>query len=345
MTQHIKRQSAQARAIALFDAIATAEGLSVGTKTTTRRVLKRIGELTRPNPILMHGKRVEAMFAAVAAALGKCALIREEDVGDLYSVTPVQPPDYRIVLLDGAELLIEVKNCHETRKPLRLKADYVERLSGYGKLLGRQVKLAIYWSRWNAWTLVPLKALTTSAGKAVITFPDAMKSNEMATLGDHMIATTPPLAIRVSADPSKSRKALTEGQFELTIGKVELFCGGRRVDDKLEKSIVNHFMLFGRWPQTTTVEVQNGDLQWFEFVAEPEELTPGQGFSIVGEASAMISRHFDFRTVSMSGEIQRLQPLVAPNKFGIDIPHDYKGRDVPIWRFILQPRTVDEQDG
>lgn len=181
MTQHIKRQSAQARAIALFDAIATAEGLAVGTKTTTRRVLKRIRELSQPNPILMHGKRVEAMFAVVAAALGKCALIREEDVGDLYAVTPVQPPDYRIVLLDGAELLIEVKNCHETRKPLRLKSDYVERLFNYGKLLGRPLKLAIYWSRWNAWTLVPLKALTVKASKAVITFPDSMKVNEMAT--------------------------------------------------------------------------------------------------------------------------------------------------------------------
>ena len=82
MTHHIKRQSQQGRAIALFDAIATAEGLSIGTKTTTRRVLKRIGELTEPNPMLIHGKRVEAMFAVVAAALGKCALIHEEDVAD-----------------------------------------------------------------------------------------------------------------------------------------------------------------------------------------------------------------------------------------------------------------------
>jgi hypothetical protein len=59
--------------------------------------------------------------------------------------------------------------------------------------------------------------------------------------------------------------------------------------------------------------------------------------SNVGEASSMIARHFDFRTVSMSGEIRRLRPLADPNRFGISIPDNYKGRDVPLWRFVLQP--------
>ena len=123
MTQFIKRHSLQAQAITLLDAIATAEGLSVGTTTTMQRVLKRIGQLAVPNPILLYGKRVEAMFAFVAASLEKCLMIREEDVGDIYAMTAVQPPDYRIVLLDGTELLIEVKNCHHLKKPLRLKSD------------------------------------------------------------------------------------------------------------------------------------------------------------------------------------------------------------------------------
>jgi hypothetical protein len=54
----------------------------------------------------------------------------------------------------------------------------------------------------------------------------------------------------------------------------------------------------------------------------------------------MIARHFDFRTASMSGEIRRLRPLADPGQFGIDIPVDYKGRDVPLWRFVLQPRSI-----
>lgn len=44
MTQHVKRQSQQAQAITLLDAVARSEGLKVGKQTTTQRVLKRIRE-------------------------------------------------------------------------------------------------------------------------------------------------------------------------------------------------------------------------------------------------------------------------------------------------------------
>jgi hypothetical protein len=63
------------------------------------------------------------------------------------------------------------------------------------------------------------------------------------------------------------------------------------------------------------------------------------GFSIVGDASAMIAKHFDFRTVSTSGEIERLRPLADPSKFGIEIPLDYSGQNVPLWRFVLHPSS------
>ncbi len=348
MTQHVKRQSPQAQAITLLDAVARSEGLKVGKQTTTQLVLTRIRELTQLNPILMHGKRVEAMFAFVAAALGKCSAIREEDVGAVFAAEDVQPPDYRVVLLDGAELLIEVKNCHEATKPLRLKTDYVKRLANYGKLFDRPVKLAIYWSRWNAWSLVPLEILKLSSAKASIRFPDAMMANEMATLGDHMIGTTPPLTLRLYSDPSESRKAArNQRHIRFRIRGVEVFCGGQRVEDKREQSIALHFMMFGRWAPRQKLEIQKNELVWLEWILEPEQPPadqeqPEQEFRIVGDASSMISRHFDFSTVSLSGEIERLQPLADPSKFGIDIPYDYKGKDVRLWRFVLQPPQRQE---
>ena len=151
-------------------------------------------------------------------------MIREEDVGDIYATTAVQPPDYRIVLLDGTELLIEVKNCHHLKKPLRLKSDYVARLENYGRVLNRPVKLAIYWSRWCVWTMVPLEALRVAGAGSTLSFPDAMMTNEMAVLGDHMIGTTPPLAVRFLADPTKPRKATPrQERVAFTIGGVENF--------------------------------------------------------------------------------------------------------------------------
>lgn len=336
MAFFVKRRSPQANAVALLESLASGEKLS-GLKLTGKQLAKRAREIAKPNDMLFHGKRVEAMFAFVAASLGQCSMIREEDAGDVYAVEDVQTPDYRITLRDGGELLVEVKNCHEATKPLKLKTDYVERLCTYGRLANRPVKLAIYWSRWRTWTMIPLQSLGGDGKKASVSFPEAMMVNEMATLGDHMIGTRPPLAIRLCADHSKARTAGATGtDFSFTIGKVELYCGGKVVTDKLEKQIVTHLMLFGRWPQTTPAEIRDGELLWIEFVAEPEEDWAEQGFAIVGEASSMISAHFDFRTVSMTGSIERLRPLADPSKFGIEIPLDYKGTEVPLWRFTQQ---------
>ena len=131
-------------------------------------------------------------------------MIREEDTGDIYTTTAVQPPDYRIVLLDGDELLVEVKNCHLRKKPLRLKSSYITKLANYGRALNRQVKLAVYWSRFGEWTLVPLEALRVAGARATLSLPDAIMANEMAMLDDHMIGTMSPLAIRVLTDPRKA---------------------------------------------------------------------------------------------------------------------------------------------
>ncbi|MDB6155521.1 MAG: hypothetical protein JWL90_3974 [Chthoniobacteraceae bacterium] len=65
------------------------------------------------NPIVIHGLRVQAMFEHVAAGLGRTTLIKQEDAGEISaSDVRLRPPDYRIVLNDGRQLLVEVKNMH-----------------------------------------------------------------------------------------------------------------------------------------------------------------------------------------------------------------------------------------
>ncbi len=340
MALFVKRRSAQAQAVALMEDLALGEGLS-GHGLTTKEVAKRVHALIKPNDILIHGKRVEAMFAFVAMSLGRCSLIREEDAGDVYAVEEVQPPDYRIALRDGGEILVEVKNFHQRSKPFSLKTEYVARLAAYGVLAQRPVKLAIYWSRWRIWTMVPLGALVTHGSKASIWLPAALMANEMSMLGDHMLATRPPLVIRLCSDPAKPRTIGTGGRF--TIGKVELYCGGKLVTEPFEQQLVVHFMLFGRWTLTFPVEVKDNQLMWMDCVAEPEGEWEEQGFAMLGDASSMTSAQFDSRTVSMKGTIERLRPLADPSKFGIEIPSDYSGTDVPLWRFTLRPNPNTNQ--
>jgi hypothetical protein len=343
MTRQLKQPSHQAQAIALVDAIARGKNLTVGAKATTRQVLQRIRELTQPNPILMHGKRVESMFAFVVAALGRCVAIREEDVGAVYGPPGIQPPDYRVVFKDNTELLIEVKNCHETTRPLRLKTEYLDGLLAYGRLFNRPVKLAIYWSKWKAWTLIALDHLKASARHSTINFPAALMANEMVSLGDYTLGTTPPLALRLHSDPSEPRTVMpNQRRISFRIGNVELFCGGRLVRDKQERAIAWHLMMFGRWPKREQLEIRDNELLWLDYIAEPESVPGGDAndsvpFRMAGEASSLISRQCDFRTLSMSGEIQRLRPLSEPSKFGIAIPADYRGRDVTFGALFCTP--------
>src|SRR5437868_5488053 len=60
------------------------------------------------NPKFLYGQHVQAMFQGVVIALGQAQMIKEEDVGGgWYDGNELSIPDYRIVLRDGAQLLVE----------------------------------------------------------------------------------------------------------------------------------------------------------------------------------------------------------------------------------------------
>ena len=127
------------------------------------------------------------MFSYLAAALGNCALITEEDSGTFFdTIGTLTRPDFRLITRDNQQMLIEVKNHHEKNvpQPYSFTESYLESVTRYAELMGLPLKFAIYWSRWNTWTLTDASRLSQKGGKIQLTFPDALKMNEMATLGD-----------------------------------------------------------------------------------------------------------------------------------------------------------------
>lgn len=66
-------------------------------------------------PIRLHGTRVEEMFTYAIAAVGGVKAIKREETDDLVVASPADlvVPDYRVVLADGADILVEVKNFHD----------------------------------------------------------------------------------------------------------------------------------------------------------------------------------------------------------------------------------------
>jgi hypothetical protein len=346
--KRIPRDPEKFEVIDLFDAIGQKRDLKLHDKDSERTFLESIEtSLGRHKiPIILHGRRVEAMFGYVTASLGKSAVVKKEDSGEVFLESiDLKVPDYRVVTQKEDQFLVEVKNCHKTDPSSKysIKSTYLDGLKSYARLLNIDHKLAIYWSHWNTWVLISPSDLRCEDSACVTTFIDSYKKNQMATLGDITLGTTPPLVFRLLTDPGKPRRINANGEVAFTIGRVELACAGERITEKKEQNIAFYLMLYGDWPTNEPKAlIEDGELLGIEYVAEPIEKTLGQGFEMVGTMSGMISRQYNELTAP-SGQIERLAPKAEPGMLGISIPADYKGNHLPLWRFIQQPTKSDDE--
>jgi hypothetical protein len=290
------------------------------------------------NPKFLYGQHVQAMFQGVVIALGQAQMIKEEDAGGgWYDGEELRIPDYRIVLRDSAQLLVEVKNHNANHLEVSFTKTYVNGLRRYGELTNSDVKLAVYWVGWRTWTLVPLSILDERGAHLVLPFVKAIPANEMAVLGDASIATRFPLTLKLVADPSKPRSLSTDGKGQLTIGDTRLFCAGKELTEEQEKQIALMLMQFGSWEEAEPWAELHDDGTPSALVFEwRPRADHHQGFEIVGSLSEIFSSFFIWRTFK-EHEVSRLEIDVAPGQMADLIPRDYKGEALPIWRFILHP--------
>lgn len=331
----------------MLDDFAQSVGLSINDEIVFDKFIKHLSEAIkkhRNNPIRIHGFRVESMFAHIAAALGKSQIITEEDSGVFFSSEEdIRRPDFRLITKEGKQFLVEVKNFHkkDPMEPFTIKSIYFSTLKKYADAFKIPLKIAIFWSVWKLWTLVDSTHFISDNSKYIITMSEAMKRNEMILLGDHMVGTVPPLSLRLYADPNKPRSVRENGQVDFTIGRVALYACEKEITDEFEKKLAWFFMLHGKWNKVDQpTEIKNGLLEYTEFSVSPEQYDKKQGFAILGFLSELITSNYIFLT-SPQGEILQLTPKQQPDKLSIFIPHDYKGKVLSLWRFLVQPNFED----
>lgn len=331
----------------MLDDFAQSEGLSIKDEIASNKFIDRLSETVqkqRNNPIHVHGFRVESMFAHVAAALGKSQVITEEDSGVFFSsADDIRRPDFRLIVNDSEQLLIEVKNFRQKdpMEPFILKSAYLTSLKKYAEVFKTPLKIAIYWSVWKLWTLIDASNFFTENTNCSITMLEALKRNEMILLGDHMVATVPPLSLRLYADSNKSRSIDGNGQAHFTIGRVALYADRKEITDDFEKKLAWFFMLHGKWNEVDQpTEIKNGLVEYTEFAVSPEEYDKKQGFAMLGYLSELITSNYNLLT-SPQGEVLQLAPKQQPDKLCILIPPDYKGKVLHLWRFHVKPNMKD----
>ena len=280
------------------------------------------------------------MFEALVVSLGRFRLLKAEDSGRCFPENRYAIPDFRIVLPDGTHWLVEVKNKY-IRDPfqqrLRLKPSYIDRLASYAEATGAQLKVAVFWARWSVWTLVSPDRLIGVDGGVDLDMRTALAVNELSALGDRMIATRPPLRLRLLMDSQRTNTIDAEGKVSATIGNVALFCGNKEIREPSEREVAWVFMQYGDWREDESPEpiVDGNRLLAIDFRWNPVEQTD-QGFESVGTLSRMFSRYYTQQTID-SGSVVQLQAPLRPDWFKPLLSMEGGSQALPLWQLEPQP--------
>lgn len=159
----------------------------------------------------------------------------------------MRAPDFRAVLDDGDQWLIEVKNVR-CKDPLKqrttMSAAYLSSLQAYAHATRVPLRLAIYWSLWNIWTLVAPEPFVQQNGSLSVRMQDALVADEFSRLGDVTIMTMPPLTIvlRAATDRPRSLKA---DVANFIVGSAEIFANGQKLDDASDCKLAEFLLFYG----------------------------------------------------------------------------------------------------
>lgn len=329
-------------ALDLYTAVGREQGFRLGEEADLDAFLTLIRaslKSSQTNDNVLHGKRVEALFGHVAGALGGCQLVKAEDTGDVFAATAaVQPPDYRLVLNDGSQMFVEVKNCH-LRYPAKfsLKKQYLEKLQRYADMQRVPLKIAIFFSRMNKWCLLSLRAFKDDGDRLSIGYIGAIARSEMATLGDAMVATLPELRFELLGRIGELNALDADGSANITFRETKFFCAGKEITDEADKEIAFYLMRFGEWPDDGMEAIlQEGKLLGVRITSRPDSVPEGQQMAVIGNVSSMISAAYAEHTVYDRRPI-RLDAKCDPDFFELQIPIDHASDALPLLRLIVQP--------
>ncbi|MEV3998985.1 hypothetical protein ACFYPK_28515 [Streptomyces halstedii] len=298
----------------------------------------------------LQGWQTQYAFEAVVVALGSVRLIKAEDSGLFYfddADGEIQPPDYRVVLRDGTQLLIEVKNVAPGDLEAKVRSKDMTAAQAYAEATGGRLLYAHFWSSMGMWTLVEPSVFNPVGSQQRLPFADAFKANEMQSLlGDGMLASEPPLTFSVTMDREKEKLSRDDWRA-LTIGGVELLGAGRVITDPDELRLAWFLVWYGGWDETTETHVDDqGRVERIDFIYRPETDEDGerqiaeQGFAFFGPLSKMYTLRFLQSITTDEGGIRALREEPEPAILAQLVPEDYWAREdhvLRIWRFRQVP--------
>jgi len=326
----------------LFSNLAAEHGFKLDDADSQQDFIEKVRntfECSKNNKIIIYGKRIEALFAYVVGALGEAALLKQEDEGSLYYIgEDIIVPDYRIILKDSSQYLVEVKNHHSENiyDEFVVKKDYYQKLRKYSDLCNVDLKFGIYFSVPNKWALISIDAFNERDDSYTIDFASSIAKSEMALIGDRTIGTRPDLELQLLTNSNEANEIDKDGKAVFTTREINIYSAGHKISDSLEKEIAFYLIQFGDWEEKQAEAIiERGKLLGMRFIFAPHIETE-DNFSLIGTLSTMISNMFKQHTV-VDGKVIAVDSHLDPERFKVFIPTHYKGKELPLWRFTIQP--------
>jgi hypothetical protein len=352
--EKVPRHPEELELLRLYSAVDPVQNLGASLRDAARLdefVVRARTSLERSllTPSRLHGLRAEALFRATLIALGRFRLLADEDAGQPYYDAAggrVSPPDFRVVDNDNAQLLVEVKSVKnaDPLKPAVLRSADVAAWGRWGNLTGTPVAVAFWWATPGIWTLVDVDRLTTRGTKLEIGLAEAVAVNEMSRFDDCLLATIPPLTLRLHVDNREaSDDPSNAGSAAVTC--VEILAAGHALTDELERRIAFFLLRFGRWEVEQELQFgADGNVVTIDLVGRPPQpadaANDGQPFASVGMLSSLYAALFTEATISIEGDVDQLDHRPRPGELADLIPDDFwdrPGRVLPIWRLVIEP--------
>lgn len=306
------------------------------------------------SPSRIRGWVSDQLFGLVAADLGGCKLVKQEDSGILFYEDEVKLPDWRLTLVSGRNILVEVKAEDDNHPRLsKLRLAEVARLTSYAELNDCPLYIAVHWVAMSMWTLVPVGDYVRVGDHLEIGLETAFKRNHMCSLlNDRMLGLKPPLEFRMTMQEVPDESVATEvarepeedgtwQQSVVTTG-VHIFAGGEEMVDENETALVWFLIRHARWPCEEKVEVSGEGVWEMVFTMAPNESPAEQGFDIIGSLSELYTRMFYSGTTSLEDETTKLGIDVEPGTLPRLVPTDLKSERLPLWHFHLNPSGPTE---
>ncbi|MBB2684878.1 hypothetical protein N2597_29085 (plasmid) [Rhizobium sophoriradicis] len=291
------------------------------------------------DPTLIHGSRAERLFEATVLSLGQFKLLKAEDVGRVHAAETLRAPDFRIVLHDGGQWLVEVKNVRSTdpfKQELRMSRKYLKSMLAYADAVGTPLKFAIYWSAWRFWSVISPERFRTSSGGLRISMQEAMLASEFERLGEKLIMTKPPLRLVLAAATDMPRSVSDEGLANFMIAAAKIYSRNVELTDPKDRKLAQVLLFYGEWEVKGPIALMEGDrIAGVEFVANPVEPTH-QGWEAIGMASRIFSSFYANQTVE-GDQVTQLDGEPAPEWFIPLANWDFKSSKLPLLLGVIQP--------